>query len=157
MLFVYRLSDLYSYKCHILFGNEQSCDFCSLLFPHPLSLQARFLENFPVSYYNSQLYQHLYFQVEPRFVFLCHISSLSFPWCITFSIVVILKQLPTWYIYHTSRGYWYYLSLTLYQNRNEDIKLTWFHSNTIETLLDTFPAPRIAICHCFCLSYLGLF
>lgn len=81
----------------------------------------------------------------------------SFPWCITFSIVVIFKQLPTWYIYHTSRGYWYYLSLTLYQNRNEDIKLTWFYSNTIETLLDTFPAPGVAIYHCFWLSCLGLF
>lgn len=89
------------------------------------------------------------------FCFLCHISSLTFPWCVIFSIVVIFKHLPTWYIYHTSRGSC--LSLTLYQNWNKDIKLTWFHSNTVETLLDTFPTPGIAIYHCFWMSYLGLF
>lgn len=136
--------------------NEQFRDFfvpCS--FPHPLCFQARFLDNFPASYYNSQLYRCSYFQVEPHFLFLCHISSLTFPWCVIFSIVVIFKHLPTWYIYHTSRGSC--LSLTLYQNWNKDIKLTWFHSNTVETLLDTFPTPGISIYHCFWMSYLGLF
>lgn len=65
------------------------------------------------------------------------------------------KQLPTYHIYQTSRGY--SLPPTLNQTTNKDIKLTWFHSNIIQALLDTFPCPGMAIYHCFWMWYSGLF
>lgn len=60
---------------------------CSFFLP-----SGQILDPFPVSYYNSQLYRHSYFQVEFHFTIFCHISSASFSWCIVSSIVTVLNS-----------------------------------------------------------------
>lgn len=115
---------------------------CSFIF-HP---SGQILDNFPVSYYNSQLYRDLYFQVEFHFMIFCHISNFSVPWCIVSHLITIFKRLPTSQIYPTTKGY----CLSPPAPTTSWIKiLTWLHFSAIETVLGTNPGQGMAISHCF--------